>query len=197
MIVTLRLTAATRRRIDADVARAERLAAALADGLEQAALAGADAVREQLVLGRLDLTMRHPGQGGLASGVTGWMLDRDAPVAAIGVRSTHPAWAYAGIHEHGGTIVPRRARMLAIPVSEEARLYSSPRDMTGLVLIRRGDRCLLARPLGSDAIEVHWVLVRSVTIQPTRWLSRGVERARSLMAGVLQRAIDLWMKDAE
>lgn len=39
---------------------------------------------------------------------------------------------YALIHELGGTIVPKRAKFLTIPVTESARRAGSPRKMSGL-----------------------------------------------------------------
>ena len=193
MIVSVEISAETRRRIADDVRAAEAFGNTLADALDAGAVLGAEEVVEHLMLGDLGLTMRNPGQGGLASAVRGWTIDRDEPLAAIGVRSNHPAAAYAAIHEHGGTITPTNARALAVPVSEEAKLLSSPREQPDLVMIKRPGRPpLLARPLGDGEIEVHWVLLQSVTIEATHWLSNGVEMARDTIADAAQGVLNAW-----
>jgi len=199
MIVTLELTAETAAVIRRHEHRAEELAAVLADGLEGAATMGAESVREDLSMGDLGLTMRHPGQGGLAGSVSGWMIDRSAPLAAIGVPANTPAAAYATIHEFGGEIRPGPGkRALAIPVSDEAKLWGGPREhaaaMGELVLVKRADGPpLLIRPGKGGSIELHWVLVPKVTIQATHWLSRGVARAKDTMISTFQGVVDAWI----
>ena len=197
MILTLEIPAETQAKIDRDGQAAQRAGAALAAALGTAAIAGAEDVRRQLAMGELGLTMRHPA-GGLAASVDGWMIDATLPMAALGVPANSPAAAYARILERGGTITPKRAQALAIPVSEEAKGYSSPRDMPNLHMIpRKGRPPLLVRLLAGrgDArgFELHWVLVKSVTIEPRRWLSRGVRRARSEMAAAGQDRLDEYM----
>jgi len=178
VIVTIEIPAATRRKIARDAELAGRVGGVVAEALTAGAEIGAEAVREKLALGELGLTSRNPGQGGLASGVGFWPATEGEPVAAIGVHANHPAARYAAIQEHGGTITPKTARALAVPVSEEAKRHTSPRDMEGLVLITRDGRPpLLARPTGGDGLDVHWVLLSSVTLTATHWLSRGVEAA--------------------
>jgi hypothetical protein len=190
MIVELTIPASTQRKIERDERLAGRAADAIADGLETAAVVGAEEIRVFLVMGESGLTMQHPGTG-MAAAVMGWMLDRSAPLAAMCIPGNSPAAAYAGIQERGGTIVPRTARALAVPISEEAKMYSSPRDMPGLTMIpRQGRPPLLVRQLAGrgDArgFELHWVLVPSVTIAATHWLTRGAERARPEMAAGMQ-----------
>jgi len=180
MIVSLEIPADTRRRIDADKAMAARAPMALVAGLLTAVAVGAEEVRQKLVAGDLGLTVRHQASG-IAASLQGWMIDPSLPMAAIGVPSNTPAAAYARIHEYGGTIVPKNAKMLAIPVSPEAKGRASPRDMEGLRLIRGRNVLMLARVLlkrgrmGPPVPEVHWLLVPSVTLKPTHWLSAGVE----------------------
>ena len=197
MIVILELTEQTRATIAAHAAAADGFAARLAEALGAAAEAGAGDVQRQLMMHQLDLTMRHPGQGGLAGSVAGWMIDEAGPLAAIGVPSDSSAASYAAMLEFGGTILPVNAQALAVPVSEEAKLYTSPRDMPDLVLIKRpGKPAILARVLGEDTIEVHWVLLSSVTISGRHWLSRGVENAAgeiaATFADVLGPFVDEW-----
>lgn len=180
MIVTMEISDAGRQTLRDLTDSGEQADEIIAAGLERAGALLADGIAEGLILGRYGLTMRHPGQGGLAGGVQHWWVDRGRMMLAVGVPSNHPAAPYAAIHEHGGTIRPRNARALAVPLSAEARQYSSPRDMADLQYIpRRGRPPLLARVLhkrGQEAgLEVHWVLLRSVTLPARRWLSRGVE----------------------
>jgi len=158
---------------------------------------GGDQVAEWMMMGELGLKPGNAGQGGLASGVQGWMMSESEPMGAIGVPGNHPAAAYAGIQEAGGTIYPKTGRALSIPISDEAKLHASPREMDGLVFIARpGKPPLLARPLGGDQIEVHWVLVPSVTIEPTHWLSHGVERAAPEMARAMLLELQQFLQHA-
>lgn len=183
--VTVEITPESWRTIERIGRAAEGWMEAVGGALEAAVGVGGDQVAEWMMLGELGLKPGNAGQGGLASGVTGWMLSEDEPLAAIGVPGNHPAAAYAGIHETGGTIYPRTARALAVPISDEAKLHASPREMDGLVMITRtGKPPILARVIG-ETLEVHWVLVPSVTIEATHWLSTGVERATPEMARVM------------
>ena len=200
MIVTIEYTEQTRRTIERHGRRIAELPVVLSEALGDGAAAGADEVRRSLVMGESELTMRNPGQGGLASCVFGWMLDPTAPLAAIGVPSNTPAAAYAGIQEHGGTIRPKPGgRALAIPVSDEAEMFDSPIDheqATGeLVLIRRASGPpLLIRPnAGGADFELHWVLVPSVEIRATHWLSEGVQAAAGIISDAAQGRINRWL----
>lgn len=189
MIVTLEIPAETRQRIERDRKRlgAANVKAAMAKALNAAVATGADEIRQQLLMGELGLTMQNPGSG-LAASLMGWMLDESAPLAALGVPGNSPAAAYARIHEYGGTITPKRARALAVPVSEEAKQYTSPRDMANLTLIPRKKKppllveMLTARGGRRAQWRVHWVLLASVTITGQHWLSRGADAARDAMA---------------
>lgn len=67
---------------------------------------------------------------------------------------------YARLHQFGGVIVPRRARMLAIPISPEAQRTGSPRRFQRPLHSRR-------RVLGETVngrFRAHYVLVRKVTV---------------------------------
>lgn len=191
MIVTLELTADTRQRITADAARADAMHGALVEALAGACAAGAEGVREMLVMGELGLTMRNPGQGGLAEGVQGWLIDEGELLGAVGVPSDHPSFPYAWKQEYGGTIYPR-GRALAIPLTDEARQWSGPREMESaggidLVFIDRSEQGkppLLIQDMGNGEIIVHWVLVPSVTLVGHYWLRRGTFAQAARMADV-------------
>jgi hypothetical protein len=177
---------------------AERWMAAVASALGIAVGIGGDQVVEWMQMGELGLTPGGAGQGGLSESVQGWMISETEPLGAIGVPGNYPAAVYAGIQEWGGTIVPKPDhRFLAIPISDEARKHDSPREMDGLVLIKRKTKSwLLARPLGNGGIEPHWVLRESVELQATHWLSHGVERAAPEMARVMLMELQQFLERA-
>lgn len=97
---------------------------------------------------------------------------------------------YAGIHEHGGTITPKRGRFLAIPVgpartpSGVARGgWESPRTAPvklRFVPIRGGSmgRLVIDR---KTSTETAYLLVRSVRIKPKHFMARTQALALSAM----------------
>jgi hypothetical protein len=106
------------------------------------------------------------------------MIDQALALGAIGVPANVPASRYAAALESGAVIRPVKAAALAIPVSDEARRFDSPRDQAGLTLIKRpGKPALLAQIRARGSMIVHWVLAASVTIRPRYWLSFGVRFA--------------------
>ncbi len=181
MMVTLEISHQAQRAARNASKAAGRAGDVMADAVEAAAVVGADVIAEAVVTGQVGIAQenQHPATG-LASGVQGWMVDRSVPLAAIGIPSNHPAHAYGRVQAKGGTIFPKNARALAIPISKEAKRHSSPREMEDLDLIPRPGRPpLLVRQIkgGRARLEVHWVLVRSVVIPATHWLTRGVKLA--------------------
>ena len=198
MIVTLSIPAASRRKIERGRKAAARVDRAMAAAMGSAVAVGAEEVRAALQTGDLGIVARHGGLG-LAGAVTGWMLDASAPLGAVGVPANSPAAAYAAIQERGGAIRPRNAKMLAVPVSDEAKQYSSPRDMQGLTLIpRKGRPPLLVRMLAARGgrranWQIHWVLLASVTIRASHWLSEGVDKARPEMAAAFGDEMGEWV----
>lgn len=183
MYVTLKLTAEGRRRIAKDAHFAKRFGRTVEGAVESAVTTGAEEIRQGLYLGELGLNPSRPE--GLAGSVSAWMIQRSGAgraIGAIGVPANAPAAAYARMQAEGGTITPRRARALAIPISAEAKGVTSPRDMPGLVMIKRPGRPpLLVRPMArrgrASGFELHWVLVASVTIPASDWLNRGARQA--------------------
>lgn len=193
MIITLTIPASTQRVIERHAKAAGRAEEAISAGLHAAVVVGADQIREALVMGQLGLTMQRPGQG-LAASIDGWMIE--PLLGAVGVPSDSPAAAYAGILETGGVVTPKNAKALAIPVSEEAKQYSSPRDMPGLFLVAvKGKAPILARSGGGDALEVHWVLVQSVTIPAFRWLTKGATLAKGAMTAEMQIGLNRYAQE--
>ena len=185
MVVTLEISAEVLALVARHQKAAEGLPAAASKGLSWAVASGAEELRLLLAQGSLGLTMRHPASG-LAASIDGWMLDESIPLAALGVPSNSPADAYAAILNYGGRITPKHAGALAVPISAEAKMHSSPRDMPGLVMIkRRGRRPLLVRELSRrgdvSAMEIHWVLLSSVTIPAFGWFDKGVQQVTPVM----------------
>jgi len=199
MIVTLELDPKSRGLIERHAKAAGEAHGAFVGALATSVVAGAEEVRLLAAQDRLGLRMQHPGSG-LAASIMGWMIDEQAPLAAIGVPSNTPAARYAAIHEFGGTILPKSGKALAIPISAEARSVASPRDMEGLTLIpRQGRPPLLVREfLGGGRkkarFEVHWVLVRSVTLPATHWFSEGIRRAARVIGKAFESRLGEYLK---
>lgn len=203
-VCTLELTADSITRI----ARHERLAGDADDmfysGLGTATAAGAEEIRTGLVLGHFGVRIQNPATG-LAASVSGWMLSDKPPLGAVGVPTNTPAYSYARILNEGGVIRPKRAKALAVPVSEEAKQHTSPRQMNDLVMIsRKGKPPLLVRQTpgrGKDysgaRLQVHWVLLACVTIPAFRWLSRGVDSARPAMSDAFSDRVNQWIDEYE
>lgn len=99
---------------------------------------------------------------------------------------------YARIQDEGGTILPRTAKALAIPVTPEAKKMW-PRDWPGdrlFMVVLRG-KALLAERLGSGKgakLKVHYVLKPSVTLDGKGYMAEANKRARP--------AVDQMMRDA-
>jgi len=179
MILTIELSDETRALIERHTKVAGEAGRAMTEALRETVSVGAEEVRQGLIQDGYGLTMRNPGSG-LAASVFGWMLSED--LGAVGVPSNTPAARYAGILERGGTITPKSARALAVPVSEEARKSAGPRTMEGLSFIpREGKPPLLARTMRGGRLQVHWVLLRSVTIPGRHWLTQGADAAKESM----------------
>ncbi len=196
MIVTLEIPASTRRKFARNAKLADKAAEAISAGLGVALAVGQDAVTDSLIRGDLGLTMQRPADG-LATSVKGWMIN--SGTGAIGVPVEHPAHVYAGILETGGTIYPTNAKALAVPISDEAKKFSSPRDMPDLDLIpRKGKPSLLVRQMRSRGslrgFELHWILVASVTIPAFAWLTKGVDAALPTMTDAMQDELDEYAK---
>jgi phage gpG-like protein len=93
------------------------------------------------------------------------------------VTDTHMAWGtnleYAAIHQHGGTIVPRNAKALSIPLTKAAWSARGPRQFPGeLFLFKSGKgNAFLAEAKQKGRgrkkfteLTLHYLLLQSVTI---------------------------------
>jgi len=199
MIVTMEISPDSQRLIDRHQQAAGQAHAAFGRALGVAVQAGAQELAYGLLMGLYGLQAQHPGQG-IAGSVDGWMVDDSLPLAALGVPANSPAAVYASIQNYGGTIYPRTARALAVPVSRQAKREESPRDMPGLVMMKRkGKPPLLVQMLQrSGAMTgryiVHWVLMQSVYIKPTAWFDRGLRAAWPTMQTAFEQSFNGYME---
>jgi hypothetical protein len=91
---------------------------------------------------------------------------------------------YARMRDQGGTILPVKAKALAIPLSDEAKRLSSPREQEGrLRLVPLNGRLFLVErsPKGqgrafqrSDLRHFHWMLVPKVQQKGNAYVSKTV-----------------------
>lgn len=203
MTVTLELSEASLAAIAAHGVAAGRVVPICAAGLMTAGSTGVSEISRALVMGELGIRAetQSSGRQGLASGVDSWPVDMTIPMIGLGVPANHPAAAYAGIQERGGTIVPKTARALIVPLNDEARRAVGggswgPANrlrqiMPDLVLIpgKGGKAAILARKTG-DELEPMFALMRSVTLPASRWLSRGVQAALAAMTAAMESRIN-------
>lgn len=94
----------------------------------------------------------------------------------------------AGIHEHGGVIKPKTAKMLAIPLKHKYK-KKSPRSIDGLFLLQTEDNVFLVRDKGKDEIEFCYLLKDSVTMPKRPFISRGYARAAAGELGDFEKEI--------
>ena len=116
------------------------------------------------------------------------------------VRNAHPSgafvvgrWgstdvAYALIHEIGGTIVPKRAKFLTVPVTENAKRAGSPRNMPSLHFGKtKGGQPVLLDQSG----RVQYLLRKKVTIPARPYLRPAADLIYPQLAANIRRA---WKK---
>ena len=191
MVISLQLDQASEKRLRRMSEAGANADAILGKSLEAALATGAQEVAQWLQEGHSGLTMQHPASG-LAASVAGWLESPAALTGFLGVPGNSPAAQYAGILERGGKILPKNAKALAVPISAEAKSHTSPRDMADLTFIpRKGKPPLLVRLIGGqhERMEVHWVLLSSVTIPAFRWLTQGASAAQGAMADAMNHVL--------
>lgn len=74
--------------------------------------------------------------------------------------------AYAGVHQFGAVLTPKRAKFLCIPITKMARMAGSPRRFPGKLSPRVNKaktKGVLIERIGSIDV-VHYVMVRSVVV---------------------------------
>ena len=97
---------------------------------------------------------------------------------------------YGRIHEYGGTIVPRSAKALAIPLNEAARRVGSPRAYPTKLHVQWA-KGAESGVLADEAGVAQYALVRSVTIPARPYLRPAIdghqtEIGQAFAAGVRQ-----------
>jgi len=105
-------------------------------------------------------------QGGDLMGSLTYEVRRGGDVLEAGSSARH-----AAIQHFGGTIRPRKAKALAIPISSKS-YGKRPRDFGDLVFIPSKGRGIgvLARESSGGAVEALFALARSVKLPPRPWL---------------------------
>jgi len=193
MIVYMEITPESRKVLAAHARIRDRLGEVLFGGLQAAGAAGANHVGELLQTHQLGLKSQSGGMG-IAGAVASWPVDGET--VAVGVPKSSPAHAYAGIQETGGVIRAKPGKALAVPLTDAARQLTSPLDASAagveLVFISRKDKGsppLLAQVIGEE-IKPWYVLLKSVTLKATHWLTDGVAASMAVMAAGMQHVID-------
>lgn len=119
---------------------------------------------------------------------------------AVGyLASAHPG---ARIQEHGGDVTPVRAKYLAIPLDDAKTAagvprWKSPREVYGLSVIPLRGHLFLVRRTDAGTrirggrirrtkakIEWLWLLLKSVTVPASRYLSRAATMTEVYMPGI-------------
>ncbi len=189
----------------ADLARmAQAQTGPLAPPVKASGPLDAATARELLEIGRADIKRRF--QTGTAPDGSAWrplkysrpsgagkpLQDTGRLMASIQGRhtATELVWftaeAAAGLMHYGGTIVPRRAKFLAIPLTREAKRAGSPRRLRGTKVVP-----LFARLTGGRMVG-HFLLCKKAVV-PARPFMGLSERAQGAIAEVLaERAAKQW-----
>ena len=100
-----------------------------------------------------------------------WQVYEDKKAPSVLIGASTPA-IYAGILEKGGTIFPKKAKALSVPVSKEAKRHKGspttfPRELT---LVARFGRPPLLIEARKRVTKIHYVLVPSVRIHARPFL---------------------------
>ena len=106
----------------------------------------------------------------------------------LGFIAQAPSWAW--VHEFGATIRPRTARMLAIPLTPEARAAGSPRNFPGATFLQRArtGRLIIFERDASGSLRPQYVLVNEVTIPARPVLAPTVAKYAPLILQDLRQA---------
>ncbi len=182
-LLTVKLTQAAEEAIRVAAARGANIQRALVQGMRDGAIDIVNAIR----IGKLSGSPLKVRTGVLRASLQSRVSTGGAGISAfIGVPKDSPASSYARILEEGGTIVPKGAGALAIPVGAALapggtpRFPGGPRSVPGgLIFIDRrkqGKPPLLVKRIGgrNARLEVFFVLKKSVKIPATKWLSGGI-----------------------
>lgn len=106
---------------------------------------------------------------------------------------------YAAIQEKGGTIRPKSAKALAVPVHPDARKAKGPRDFDDLTMIQRsGHAPVLVRSAGKRKArtDIMYVLLKSVTLPARPFLEPALDDSKTDISTIFQREIGNAMAEA-
>lgn len=110
---------------------------------------------------------------------------------------------YAGIHETGGTIRPKRARWLTIPVADGLTRagvprYKSPRDVPDGFFHRKGANLFFMQRTGPrSAPQLLFALVKSARIPPRLEFEKSFRKAEPDMRARIERGIQDAVKEVD
>lgn len=115
---------------------------------------------------------RLPASISATADATGWT-----------VSTTHPG---AALLNYGGTVRPKRAKFLAIPLTKQAKRAGSPRRMKGTKAVP-----LFARKVGGKLVG-HFLLVKKVTLPAREFAGVSDKAAATLGEVVLDARAEQW-----
>lgn len=116
--------------------------------------------------------------------VVGARKEGQNPLSSVTIESTK---VYAGIHEHGGTIRPKRARALTIPLTPQARRLPAKLWPKGKLFRLPGTNVLVSK--WGRGVRPQFVLKRSVFIRPKRYVSKALKRSEPQLRNLLRVSI--------
>ena len=161
----------------------KRVNAHLLRNLDAASIFAVRAARANLRPGGASGFKTSRGGAGL-SGSVGHEINKALFTSRVGTNMK-----YARIQEQGGMITTK-GKKLTVPVSNEAKKSRGATYMNDLELIpRRGKNSLLARVGENFELDVHWVLVDSVTLPPRPYLRPALTKNRAAITKLLLKPI--------
>lgn len=112
--------------------------------------------------------------------VVGPRREGENPLASVTIESTK---AYAGIHERGGVIRPKRAKALTIPLTPQARRIPARLWPRGKLFRLPGTNVLVSK--WGRGVRAQFVLKRSVFIRPKRYVTKALQRSQAQLQNLL------------
>lgn len=158
---------------------------AQAKNLERAAMAGSlpilNAAKENV---HEDLNTTGRGTGNLARSLHSEVTESSDTYAEV---ATGTDLEYAAIHEFGGTIRPKNAEALAVPLTPEAKKYASPREFPRKlhVQVSEDGKAFLAGARGKP----YYILLKSVTIPARPYLRPAIDENETKIVNAVQRIL--------
>jgi hypothetical protein len=106
------------------------------------------------------------------------------------IGSAHTNKKYAQIQEEGGTIRAKSAQALTIPLPGKLRPKAKTLEASGDTFIHK-DVIFLKTGKTKEEIIPIYVLRRSVTIPPSRWITKAQKQATPRVAQILTKGLDV------